>query len=103
MLAHRRIQQRNQMTGFTAMPNKRVNGAIQGRFAALVLDHADLVAKGLASGEPDVRALQERAVRDVAKTLRPTPGSKLFRYRPTRSDSAAYRNRHAWNQGEIGA
>lgn len=91
MLAARREEQRRRQPGFTPMSNKRINRMMQERLLVLTSEDIEFRATMGTGGEPDVRALQEQAVRDVAKKLPPAGRSKLFVRRPSKSDSPAYR------------
>lgn len=85
-MAARRQKQRVRTIGFTRMPNKHVNAAMQGELTRLTVVE-------LAQGRtPDTMELQRQAVKNVAAKLPKAAPSKLYRPGPTtRSDDPAWR------------
>lgn len=77
----RRARQRNRTVGFTPVHNARINAAIAAKTALYQL-----------AGEQPTKA-EYRAMRDVAAMLPALPMERrtLYRRRPSKSDSAAYR------------
>ena len=85
-LTLRRARQIARARGFVPMSNKRVQSAIATAATVVALEAAAL-RKAMNPAE-----IHDEAVRRVACKLPPPPVSKLYRYRPSRSDDAAYRH-----------
>jgi len=78
-MIERRQRQLAREPGFTPVLNRRVAGAMQQAFLLFQM-------RGMTAPEA------ESAARDhVAKSLPKLRASKLYRYRPSKSDSAIYR------------
>ncbi|MEG3175826.1 hypothetical protein U1872_06260 [Sphingomonas sp. RB3P16] len=80
---------RDRTPGFTRSPSKRINAAMQAMAVAIALERNALDQSPLS-----VIELQKEAVLRVAKTLPAAPASKLYRYRPSRSDNPIYRGQN---------
>lgn len=86
----KRVLRRIQQPGFQPVPNKRVDAAIKGEFAALMIAAAERQALG--GSAPDVQKLQYEAIRAVCRSLPRPP--MVFDWRnglPTKNDNASYR------------
>lgn len=80
--------QRSGKVGVLPMPNRRIDAAIQGQFALLMVSHAEQIA----SGSTDPRDLQAIAIREVTRTLpRPRMARDWAYGRPSKQDDPAYR------------
>jgi len=88
--------------GFRAMPNRRINGAIDAMTAVLMVRNAELVEQGLASPLSPFAASEE-AARTVARNL---PKAAMVADRPlrrgTKSDAPEYR-KSLWPAGKTAA
>lgn len=72
ILATRRAAQRSRQPGFTAVPNKRVNGAME-------------------NPSMSINDVQREAVTRVARSLPQAAVSYLFRRQPSMNDHVSYR------------
>lgn len=84
----RRALQRQRVSGFTPVYNRRISDGIQAAFALLMLENADKIPTGVVT----VEGLQQQAVAQIQRRLPPAP--QVFNWMkglPTRNNDAAYR------------
>ena len=90
-MAAKKARRATLMPGFTPMPNKRVNAAMQTMALLIAAENADMVSKKLAAAM-STEELQREAVRRVARTLPGPAATKLnVRRHWSKNDDAAYR------------
>jgi hypothetical protein len=81
----RRERQLARTPGFTPVRNERVEKAIATQEALISLAALN------GGGVPNAIEVREQALRNVARSLPKPQPSKLYRHRPSKSDSPAYR------------